>query len=104
MCCFSKEAQVAATNIFARPSKDYSQFLVYSMTLKAKEELSMILPIPTPKASKEDAVKFINLEKYPNFFDEMNTGFPPPRGKNDSWSSASLSEGHDKLKVVKVGS
>jgi hypothetical protein len=38
MCCFSKEAQVAATNIFARPSKGYGQYLVYSMTLKAKEE------------------------------------------------------------------
>jgi hypothetical protein len=105
MCCFSREAQVAATNIFARPSKGYGQYLVYSMTLKAKEELAMILPIPTPKASKEDAVSFINLEKYPNFFEEMHSGFPVPlsRGKKDDSKSPPKSAA-PKLKVVDVGS
>jgi hypothetical protein len=104
MCCFSRPVDlVAGTNIFARPAKGTGQYLVYSMTIKSGEELAMILPIPTPKASKEDAVTFINLEKYPNFFDEMRAGFPeppPPRGaKKDA---APLPD--TKLKVVEVGS
>src|SRR6187397_1225280 len=105
MCCFSREAHVSATNIFARPAKDDGQYLVYSMTLKAAEELAMILPIPTPKASKEDAVTFINLEKYPNFFVEMDTGFPEPpfrAKKGEDPPKAALPE--PKLKVVEVGS
>jgi hypothetical protein len=105
MCCFSKEAEVAATNIFARPSKGNGQFLVYSMTLKAKEDLAMILPIPTPKASAEDAVRFINLEKYPDFFEEMFNGFPKPRGKKeDSGSLGDKSPPKHALEVVQVGS
>ena len=61
MCCFSKPVDVVAdTNIFARAAKNGRQFLVYSMRFNAKEDLAMILPIPTPKDSAEDAVKFIN--------------------------------------------
>src|SRR5438046_4638380 len=103
MCCFSQPVDyVAGTNIFARPSKG-GQYLVYSMTLKAGSDLAMILPIPTPKASKEDAVTFNNLEKYPDFFGEMRSGFPlppPSRGKKDG---PALSAG-GALKVVEVGS
>ena len=65
MCCFSGKVDVVAdTNIFARASKDGRQFIVYSMRFKSDDDLAMILPIPTPKDSAEDAVKFINLEKY----------------------------------------
>jgi hypothetical protein len=69
------------------------------MTLAAKEDLAMILPIPVPKSSKDDAVRFINLEKYENFFDQLQSGFPRP--------DASLGGrgGHSAgLKVVDVGS
>ena len=105
MCCFSKEAQVSATSIFARPAKDYGQYLVYSMTLEAAEELAMILPIPTPNASKEDAVTFINLEKYPNFFVEMDYGFPPPPPRAERADPPkALPLPAPKLKVVEVGS
>src|SRR5262245_35809382 len=80
MCCFSQPVDyVAGPNIFARPAKGSGQYLVYSMTLKAGSDLAMILPIPTPKASKEDVVEFLNLEKYPDFFDDMRSGFPMPR-------------------------
>src|SRR5262245_9359187 len=106
MCCFSQTVDyVAGTSIFARPAKGYGQYLVYSMTVKAGSDLAMILPIPTPKASKEDAVTFLNLEKYPNFFDEMRTGFPEPapgralKSKDDASLAAA-----PKLKVVEVGS
>lgn len=105
MCCFSGKVDVVAdTNIFARASKDGRQFLVYSMKFKAGDDLAMILPIPTPKNSAEDAVKFINLEKYEAFFDDLNSGFPvpkskdaPDRGKKDDKAPPK------KLVVVEVG-
>jgi hypothetical protein len=104
MCCFSRRVQkVANTSIFARASKDGKQFLVYSMLLAANEDLAMILPIPTPKASKEDAVRFISLKEYPTFFLDMERPFvpPPPRGGKGKDKG-----GHEKpkLKVVEVGS
>jgi hypothetical protein len=105
MCCFSRPViTVTDTNIFARAAKDGRQFLVYAMHLNAKDELAMILPIPVPKATKDDAVRFINLEKYPEFFAEMRLGFPvvlpPSRGpKPGNEPNAPTA-----LKVVEVGS
>jgi hypothetical protein len=107
MCCFSKPVKlVADTNIFARSSVENRQFLVYSMHVNANEELAMILPIPTPKNPKEDAVRFINLEKYPNFFAELRSGFPePPAAKADGSRSLGLPHSAPAtLKVVEVGS
>ncbi|MBY0528238.1 MAG: hypothetical protein K2R98_32915 [Gemmataceae bacterium] len=102
MCCFSRDAKVADTKIFARSSKEGRQFLVYSMKFSAKEDLAMILPIPVPKDSKEDAVTFINLEKYANFFEDMEEGFPRPR--SDNGGKKDDSKDAPKLKVVDVGS
>jgi hypothetical protein len=106
MCCFSRRVdKVADTTIFARAGKDGRQFLVYSMLLKAGEDLAMILPIPTPKASSEDAVRFISLEKYPDFFKDMATGYPPPpQPKNSRGAKSEAKLSLPKLKVVEVGS
>jgi hypothetical protein len=79
MCCFSRAATVADTNIFARSSANGRQFVAYSMTFGAPEDLAMILPIPVPRNSKDDAVKFINMEKYPYFFYDLRNGFPQRR-------------------------
>src|SRR4051812_32436714 len=106
MCCFSQKVElVADTNIFARGSKDGRQFLVYSMRFKAGEDLSMILPVPTPKASPEDAVKFITLEKYPNLFEDLRKGFPQPESNAPRGGGAKLAldDTAPKLKVVEVG-
>jgi hypothetical protein len=103
MCCFSKPVKlVADTNIFARAAAHGRQYLVYSMRVSSAEELAMILPIPVPKESKEDAVKFINLERYPNFFDELRSGFPVPLS-NSSRSLGGV-KSDPALKVVEVGS
>lgn len=103
MCCFSKPVEIVAdTNIFARESKNGGQFLVYSMKFKAGEDLAMILPIPTPKGSAEDAVKFISLKKYENFFDDLRAGFPVPKSKDDN-PTRGPKPGNDTLKVVEVG-
>lgn len=105
MCCFSRPVErVANTNIFARSSKEGRQFLVYSMTISAREDLAMILPIPVPKESKEAAVRFINLEKYPDFFQDMNKGFPPPPSRSRNGSSLGLATKSAPLPVVEVGS
>ena len=104
MCCFSGKVDVVAdTNIFARASKDGGQFVVYSMRFGSADDLAMILPIPTPKGSAEDAVKFINLEKYESFFDDLRSGFPVPRSKSET-KDVPKAAGLDKpLAVVEVG-
>jgi hypothetical protein len=102
MCCFSRPVvAVTDTNIFARAKKDGRQYLVYSMKMDAKEELAMILPLPVPKAAKEDDLRFINLEKYAEFFDEMRAGFPPPKPTRGDHSKG---DAGNTLKVVEVGS
>lgn len=76
MCCFSQAVtHVSGTQIFARPSKD-KQILVYSMELVASQELAMILPLPVPPGCAEDAVRFINLQDYARFFDDLGRLFP----------------------------
>jgi hypothetical protein len=105
MCCFSRPVDlVADTNIFARAAKEGRQSLVYAMTMAAKEELAMILPIPTPKASKEDTVRFINLEKYPDFFKDLRAGFPAPATLGDGTKGGDKpGDNRGTLKVVDVG-
>ena len=102
MCCFTDKVEVSGTNIFARGAKEGRQFLVYSMQFSSKDDVAMILPIPTPKDSAEDAVKFINLEKYPDFFDDLMKGFP---AKNDTRDKKDDSNPPKKaaLEVVEVG-
>src|SRR5262245_58868544 len=101
MCCFSGPARVADTNIFARPAKDDRQCLVYSMSFAAKADLAMILPLPVPKAPKEHAIRFINLEKYPDLFKDLRRGFPSSRGTLNGGSKGD--DKPDKLVVVEVG-
>ena len=85
MCIFTNEqalSAVSGTQIFARHSAPGRQQLVYGMKVSARDALAMILPIPTPPGSAEDAVRFIDLEAYPRFFDDMDTGFPV---KKSAW-------------------
>ena len=78
MCCFSGHVeQVSSTHIFAR-SANGRQFLAYSMTYAAAADLAMVLPLPVLPNPPEDAIRFINLESYPTFFEDMELGFPPP--------------------------
>jgi hypothetical protein len=105
MCIFSGRIEnVAGTHIFARAAKGGKQYLVYSMFLATKEDVAMILPIPTPKRSKEDAVRFISLKEYPDFFTDMFKGFPT-RGHASGELTLGGAKGkaEKKLKVVEVG-
>ena len=81
MCCFSRSlpsGAVSLTRIFARPLEGGRQFLGYGMTLMASEDLAMILPIPVPARSAEDAVRFIDMSPCPTFFEHLHALFPQP--------------------------
>ena len=76
MCCFTEAVEkVSDTSIFAR-AHGPRQIVVYSMAYAAKSDLAMVLPIPVVPDSPEDALRFISLEKCPQFFDELRAGFP----------------------------
>ncbi len=98
MCIFSGEVEsVSKTNIFARLVGD-RQVLVYGMSIRATEEVAMILPIPVAPASREDSVNFISLEDYPDFFADMAKPF-----RSKSLSFDDTSRGGETLKVHRVG-
>src|ERR1041384_661149 len=104
MCCFTGQVQeVKNTLIFARPVESNRQFIVYSMTYKAKQDLAMVLPLPVPKGTGEKAVEFINLKDYPQFFGDLARCFPIVL---QNLISSSLSIGRtaaSPLEVVEVG-
>ena len=105
MCCFSRPVDsVNDTKIFARAGGAAGQYVVYSMRMSADQDLAMILPIPVKQGSGEDAVRFISLEKYEDFFRDVDRGFPRPP-TNRAKSEPSLGDvDSPKLAVVEVGS
>ncbi len=67
------------TKIFARGARGGErQWLAYSMSFSAKDEMALILPIPTALGAGEDAVRFIDLSGYPTFFDDIDKLFERP--------------------------
>ena len=107
MCCFSRPViSVSATNIFARPAEEGRQFVVYSMTLNAKDDLAMILPLPVQLDSGENAVNFIDLSGYPEFFADLRQGFPEIASNSlgADYTRSVPASGSKKLEVVRVGS
>ena len=106
MCCFSRPVQsVTATRIFARAGAEGRQFLVYSMAIKAKEELAMVLPLPVKPGSGEQAVEFIDLSGYQDFFGDMAKGFPERMTRSNSlFPPPPVAASAPKLEVVSVGS
>ncbi len=105
MCCFSRPViSVSATNIFARAGTDGRQFLVYSMTLNAKDDLAMVLPLPVKIGTDEKGVSFIDLSGYPDFFTDLRSGFPIAKTKCDWHFGCSTTRSAAlKLEVVRVG-
>ncbi len=107
MCCFSRSVEhVGGTKIFARSTGKGRQLVVYSMQIEAKEDLAMILPIPVPEKTAEDAVKFIDLEKYPELFNELERGFPVFKAEGGSFAGGAQRPVMKSipLAVVEVGS
>jgi hypothetical protein len=107
MCCFSQPVvSVSATKIFARPESEGRQFLVYSMSIEARKELAMILPLPVRLPADENDVEFIDLKGYPQFFSDLERGFPRPLTKSTerhSWGISPAPASAAPLAVVTVG-
>ena len=78
MCCFSQQVEVSQTQIFARMGARGRQMLAYQMQFESLGAVAMVLPLPTPPRSSEDAVRFISLEAYPDLFDDLFRIFHPP--------------------------
>ena len=80
MCCFSRHVdKVSSTRIFARPLDAGRQLLVYGMTVEVADDVAMILPVPVPAGSREDAVRFVDMSACPAFFDHVSAIFPDER-------------------------
>jgi hypothetical protein len=105
MCCFSKPVlSVSSTSIFARAGDNGHQFLVYSMSLDAKDDLAMILPLPVKTPAGEKDVQFIDLKGYSEFFDDLRSGFPIPVAPDSTRGGMiSASRAAAPLEVVQVG-
>lgn len=76
MCCFSRPIPfVGGTKIFGRVD-GARQWLAYSMDFAAREALAMVLPLPVPAGTAEDAVRFVDLSGYRTFFADVERAFP----------------------------
>lgn len=107
MCCFSRPVQfVGSTRIFARFLDGLDQCVVYEMEIHAKEELAMILPIPVAQPAREDAVKFVDLGGYRDFFEDLDKAFPEPLTLGLASRSKDVTPAPEKakLEVQRVGS
>jgi hypothetical protein len=79
MCCFSRHVEaVWDTRIFARRTSDGGQALAYAMGMAASESLAMVLPLPVPPRSADDAVRFVSLHGggKDHFFGYLDSSFP----------------------------
>ncbi len=106
MCCFSRPVKfVGATQIFARFLDGADQCVVYEMKIDAEEDLAMILPIPVMQPAKDDAITFIDLSGYTDFFKDLDRAYPEPVSLSRSNSKSAMPAAEAKpLVVQRVGS
>jgi len=105
MCCFSGNnsvQEVKNTRIFARLGKQGNQVLIYSMSVDARQDVAMVLPIPIKSGSVEDAVKFFDFSGYPNLFDHLSACYPAMTYA-EPFGSGIPTRSRAKLQVVQVG-
>lgn len=105
MCIFTTDiASVAETKIFAR-ADGTRQILVYEMTFRRGHEMAMILPLPIPAGSPDDAVKFINMHDSYDFFPDLNKLFyvAPKLFDQQDFGGLVLGMGTGTLPVQEVG-
>ena len=100
MCCFTGTvSRVDGTSIFARMMAPGRQLLVYELSLAAEAEVAMVLPLPVPARSGEDAVRFLDLKAVPEFFARLEAIFAPPVLRSFAATEMSL----ETLEVHTVG-
>lgn len=72
-------SRTANTRIFARTTNDNKQYLALQLDYAADSDVALIVPLPTPPDTAPDAVRFIDLAHYPEFFVDLANGFPIAR-------------------------
>ncbi len=77
------------------------QIVAYEMVFAAARPVAMILPLPVPPNSSEDAVRFISLEAYPSLFGDLYSAYTWPDGQPRS--SAATKFAPQQLAVHVVG-
>jgi hypothetical protein len=109
MCLFSADesqgvtVQVATTRIFAR-ADGARQWLAYSMRLATAGDVAMILPLPVPPGSPEDAASFVDLSGYAALFDHLDRCmFGSDDDPADDLLCLSSADGEPLLRVHDVG-
>jgi hypothetical protein len=103
MCCFSQPVDsVSQTRIFGRLTKQKSQFVAYQMRYQSKHANAMILPVPIQISTKRRPIRFIDMSAYPDFFRDLERGFPTQKLATESRPSGADSQ-REMLKVHKVG-
>jgi hypothetical protein len=104
MCCFTgKVEEVKNTRIFARLGEHGNQVIIYQMSVKADQDLAMVLPIPVKEGGGEGAVKFFDFSKYENVFEDLWKLFPVYNFSSDPFGAAPAAASNRSLKVVSVG-
>lgn len=104
MCCFSGRVEhVSKTSIYARGVEGGRQQLAYEMTVAAASDVAMVLPLPVPPGSPDDAVRFIDLSTYADFFAHLRNGFPEPVSRSLSFGPVSGAPPPQTLVVHAVG-
>ncbi len=104
MCIFSQPVElVSNTHIFARVANG-AQFLAYELKLSTTTENAMILPVPVAHGAGEDALQFISLEDYPDFFDDLDALFPAVAVASAGLDLSLGEPAHTMLRVHRVGS
>jgi hypothetical protein len=96
-----KIKEVTNTRIFARMVGPGRQGLVYAMNVDTPTEVAMVLPLPVIVGLADEAVKFIDLSKFPHFFSSLDKGFAARSGGDPFAGSTSKSPS---LQVYQVGS
>ncbi len=69
---------ISGTAIFAGARARGRQVLAYRMDMAVAEPVAMVLPLPIPPDSPEDAVRFIDLSAYDRLFEDLERAFPQP--------------------------
>lgn len=68
---------VGSTRIFARRPAPGRQLIAYAMELSAATDVAMVLPMPVPQGSADDAVRFVDLSGHAELFDDLAEAFFP---------------------------
>lgn len=80
MCIMSQHVEdISNTSIFVSDLGRGVHCTVYEMKVDTRVPVAMILPVPILQGQGEDALKFVNLQGYPDFFKDMEKLYPVPK-------------------------